>query len=39
MGMAWIFDHVVVLLPAAGKLSEYQGCLREYLEVSQGEKP
>lgn len=31
MGMAWIFDHVVILLPAAGGLSEFQGCLKEYV--------
>jgi hypothetical protein len=34
MGMAWIFDNVVVLLPAAGELFDYQEALKQYRGVS-----
>lgn len=40
MGMAWIFDQIVVLLPGPGKLAEYEDSLRELLKVSRlTEKP
>lgn len=40
MGIAWLFDHVVLVLPSAGKLPEYQANLNELLQVSRGtERP
>jgi hypothetical protein len=33
MGMAWMFDHVVVLLPAACSWAEYQRWLAEYVSA------
>lgn len=36
LGMAWMFDHVVVILPAAGDLADYQHSLTEYVDVSAG---
>lgn len=36
LGMAWMFDHVVLLLPAAGDLAEYRHLLAEYVDATSG---
>jgi hypothetical protein len=34
MGMAWTFDHVIVILPAPGSVGEYQRWLADYVLTS-----